>query len=213
MTKPQYVGAPGTKLTTIRLSGQLGKLFGRTHRFWIRDPAGAVRALCVQIKGFEKYLLDPERKTRYRVFVGDHQVDPELELRIGSGGHDIHIAPVIQGAKSGLFQAVVGIALVAAAFAFPAAALGGLQLGGTTGLAFSVGTSLVLSGLASLISPQPNLDTGDGASTNNNTSLGAANPTVTNGTPLPLAFGRVCVAPIIVSAEVVAFDTAAPATS
>lgn len=89
------------KLTTIRLSGQLGQKFGKVHKFYVSSPAEAVRMMAVQFEGFAAYLADEKRQTKYKAFVAEAQIDPEKELHDLSGTKEIRIAPVIQGAKRG----------------------------------------------------------------------------------------------------------------
>lgn len=47
---------------TIRLGGQLGKRFGKTHRLVVEDTCEALRALCVTVEGFEKYMMGAHRQ-------------------------------------------------------------------------------------------------------------------------------------------------------
>ena len=44
-------------LTTILLFGQL-RQFGRSFKLSVRTPAEAIKALCVQILGFGRFLLN-----------------------------------------------------------------------------------------------------------------------------------------------------------
>jgi len=194
------------KLTTIKLSGQLGKKFGKIHRFYISSPGEAIRALCSQVKGFESHMRDPERKTLYKVFANDSQIDPENELHIERDLHEVRIAPVIQGAKSGLFQAILGVALIAGAFF-----TGGMTLAGMTtgwaGTMFSMGLSLALGGIAQMLSPQPKLDLGKASSNTPNSGFSVENRNVTSGIPVPLVFGKCVVPSVTVSAGIFASDT------
>lgn len=199
------------KLTIVRLSGALGKQFGKVHRFYISSPGEAVRALCVNCKGFERFMRDPARKILYKVFANDRQIDPENELHITSTLHEVRIAPMIQGAKSGAFQVLLGAALIAMAFVpglGVAAATGAFTTFGS--LALPMGISLALSGVASLISSQPalNLDTGDGQANKPNSGLTPTNRNLVSGTPIPLAFGRVMLPGTAISASIIASDTA-----
>lgn len=195
------------KLTTVRLSGQLGKRFGKVHKFYVSSPGEAVRALCSQIKGFEQYMRDPERKTLYKVFANDSQIDPENELHVERDLQEVRIAPVIQGAKSGLFQALLGAALIG--LAFPP--LGAFALGATgmtTGsLMFATGLSMTLGGIAQMLSPQPKLDLGQASSNNPNSGFSVENRNVTSGIPVPLVFGKAVVPSVTVSAGIFASDT------
>lgn len=188
----------GQKLTTIRLGGALGRRFGKTWRFYVASPAEAVRAMCSELEGFAQYLNDPESKTRYKVFVADRPIDPENELRDLSGSKEIRIAPVITGAKSALFTVILGAALIAIAFTPLGMTAGAFTQFGT--MAFGVGSSLALAGIASLLSPQSTLSVpSDSPASRPNTSLEPTN-TGSVGSAVPLAYGELWVGSVIVSA-------------
>lgn len=197
------------KLTTIRLGGQLAKRFGRTHQFYISSPGEAVRALCSQVEGFGEYLNDPERKTLYKVLVADKPIDPEKELHDLSGSKEIRIAPVIQGAKSGgIFQVVLGAVLIAAAFWTGGASMAAWA--GTSGAvatgAFGAGVSMMLGGIAQLLSPQPKLNIQESPNNTPNTSLGIVN-TTSQGQPVPIVVGECIVGSTVISAGIFSSDT------
>lgn len=48
-------------MTTIRLYGQL-RQFGKSFRLSVRSPAEAIKALCVQIPGFERFLSNAKSR-------------------------------------------------------------------------------------------------------------------------------------------------------
>lgn len=196
------------KLTTIRLGGQLGKRFGRVYRFYVSSPAEAIRALSSQIEGFAAYLADEKRQTKYKVFVAEEQIDPEKDLHNLCGSKEIRIAPVIQGAKNGgIFQAVLGVALIALAFipgVGTAAATGAFTAFG--GAAFSAGVSLALGGIAQMLSPQPTMDIQESPNNEPNTSLGVTNVTA-QGRGVPLILGEAIVGSAVISAGIYASDT------
>ncbi len=197
------------KLTTIRLSGQLGKKFGHTHRFYVSNPAEAVRALSSQVNGFKEYLADESNKTLYKVFVADRQINPEEELHLGSGSKEIRISPVVQGAKrGGIFQVVLGAALIALSF------VPGLNVAIWSGasatwasLSLSMGVGLVLGGVAQLLSPQPKMNTFDPPENSPNSSFsGPVNTIGSGGHPVPLAYGEVICGSATISAGMYASD-------
>lgn len=195
------------KITTIKLGGQLGKKFGKVHRFYISSPAEAVRALCSQVEGFSEYMTDPDNKTQYKVFVQDRQINPEEELHNLTGSKEVRISPVIQGAKrGGLFQVILGAALIAAAF-IPG--LQGVTLAGlsVTSTMMSLGISLTLGGVAQLLSPQPKLHAIDPPeNTPNKSFAGPVNTIGSGGHPVPLAYGRVITGSATISAGMYASD-------
>ena len=48
-------------MTTILLYGQLRR-FGRSFRLSVRTPAEAIKALCVQIPGFERFISNAKSR-------------------------------------------------------------------------------------------------------------------------------------------------------
>lgn len=197
------------KLTTIKLGGKLGKLFGRTHQFYISNPAEAIRALSTQVDGFREYLANPNRKTLYRVYVQDKQIDPEQELHEHTGTREVRISPVIQGAKrGGLFQVVLGAALIGLAFTPLGAAALPFELGALGAkVLIPMGMGLALGGVAQMLSPQPRLDKHDAAENKpNNNFSGTVNTVASGGHPVPVAYGRVICGSATVSAGIYTSD-------
>lgn len=97
---------------TIRLYGVLGVMFGRVHKLVVDTPKEAVKALCITIPGFERFLQTAKnRGLTFSVFIGKKNIGKEeLEFQ---GIDDIRIAPIIIGSKkSGVFQTILGAVLV-----------------------------------------------------------------------------------------------------
>ncbi|MFJ2364788.1 hypothetical protein ACIPIN_14020 [Pseudomonas sp. NPDC087697] len=116
-------------LTTIKLYGAL-RQFGREFRLSVRTPAEAVKALCVQIPGFERFISNAKsRGLEFAVFRGSKNLE-EKELGYGGAG-EIRIAPIVTGSKrAGIIQTVVGTVLIAAGY---------LLAGPTGGASLSLG--------------------------------------------------------------------------
>jgi len=195
------------KIRTIRLYGNLGVRFGRVHRLAIANAAEAVRALCVLVPGFRAELQDSsERGVAYAVFIGRQNVGHD-QMCTPPGGDDIRIAPVMRGAKrAGLFQTILGVALVALAWWNPPA------LGMTAQMAFGVGlagASMALGGVVQMLSPQAKgLSTKD--SPNNGASYNFNGPvnTTAQGNPVPILYGRMIVGSAVLSGGIFAEDQA-----
>jgi len=194
---------------TIRLYGPLGARFGRVHRFVCTDAAGALRALCAMVPGFEAYVLGSrDRGLGYAVFVGRQNIGLDA-LAAPAGGDDIRIAPVITGSgRGGAFQIILGAALVGAAFMTGGVALGakGLVFSGLAGqMAFGVGVSMVLGGVSQLLTKQPGGLTG-AQSPDNKASYhfnGPVNVTA-QGNPVPVLYGEMVVGSVTVSGDLYA---------
>lgn len=118
----------------------------------VASVSEAVRALCVQLRGFRGTVARGE----YQVLVGGAYLDEEeLPMEIGSDAR-IDIVPVPVGSKnsSGWIKVILGVALLAY----------GAFLGGATGILgiqaqtfIQMGAGLALSGLGLLLSPTPTL--------------------------------------------------------
>ena len=163
----------------VVLRGELGKQFGRIHKFDLNTPAEAIRALCANFEGFQQALVTAgERGIGYIVQVGKAAIDEVDEIHNPTGqDEEISITPVLAGAGGGgVGKILVGVALVATAFLIGPAAggflgigagfggMGGVAAGGAAlglvggGFATAVGfigVSMILAGTAQLLSPQP----------------------------------------------------------
>lgn len=83
----------------VRLYGVLGSLFGREHPLAIDSPLEAIKALSINIPGFQKFLLESkERGLTYAIFEGKRGLGKD-DLQLQANGNDIRIAPVIMGSK------------------------------------------------------------------------------------------------------------------
>ncbi|OSZ41368.1 phage tail protein [Alcaligenes faecalis] len=199
------------RLRTIRLSGDLGKRFGRVHRFVCSDIAGAVRALCLMVPGFSQALYASAGKgVAYSCWIGEENVGEDM-LRAPAGADDIRIAPQVTGSgRGGLFQVVLGAALIGAAFLTGGAAVvaGKLAFSGIVGqMAFGMGVAMVLGGVSQLLTKQPqgltSVESPDnGASYNFN---GPVNTTA-QGNPLGVLYGEMIVGAATISGDMYSED-------
>ena len=164
-------------------------------------------------------MIDSEQDgVGYRVAIGKEKATEENVaplLMPFSDKEVFSITPVIAGAKDGLGQFLLGAVLITAAvFIAPAAAAGSgfLGLGQASAAAASgfaafastalgtVGISLTMSGIATMISPQPNLNsTIDEAIQLESFSFSNVVNTSRQGLPCPIAYGRVFVGSAVLS--------------
>ena len=187
-------------MKTIILHGQLGKLFGRRHRLDVATAAEAVRALCANFSGFEKHMLEA-KCMGYRVKLHDTPVHDTKELHHPVGGSTITFTPVVSGAGRGLGQILLGAALIAASFLVPG--LSAVALGGSTTLAtiaFNVGFSLALGGVAQLLAPAPKTRGPNERPENMPSDIfnGPVNTTAQSH-PVPVGYGRLIVGGAVLS--------------
>lgn len=199
-------------MKVVKVYGALRKKLGQCRfEFHADTPAQALKALCVNFPGLDKWLIDSEvsgvgfRVTRGREAIT--QSSPEGLVLPWSDREVFSITPVITGAGNA-GRIFAGIGLVALAILLPG--IGGGVAATIFGTAFSsvslaigsIGASLILGGVASMISPQPtmgNLTSGrESARLESFTFSGIVN-TSKQGMPVPIAYGRLFVGSAVIS--------------
>lgn len=191
-------------MTTILLYGQL-RQFGRSFRLAVRTPAEAIKALCVQIPGFERFISNAKsRGIEFAIFRGSKNLE-EKELGYEGAG-DIRIAPVITGSKrAGLLQTIVGAVMIVA---------GVIVSGMSFGLASPVGAALIAGGIGmvaggviQMLSPQAGgLKTSAAPENTPGYAFGSAKNTTASGNSVSLCAGRRRWGGAIISAAIYAED-------
>jgi predicted phage tail protein len=181
-------------MKTVKLYGPLAEFVGAKElQAEVRSPAEAVRFLVVNFPGLSEHMA----RQHYCVKAGVYDVEDIEQLHYPAGSlESISIIPVVGGASK-IAKVIAGVALIAASFFIPgSAAFLGI---GLKGLAFSVGASLVLGGVAELLAPTPksfNRDERD--PTASNVFSGVANVSRA-GIPLPIVYGETVVGSVVVS--------------
>lgn len=203
------------KIRTVRLYGKLGTKFGRTYKLAVGSASEAVRALSAMIPGFESHITNSQdRGVGYAVFIGKQNVSME-QLGDPVGNDDIRIAPVMTGSKKGgIFQIVLGVALIATAFMTGGASLtfmGMFTAGGMTGTLAMAGLSMVLGGVAQLLTPTPKgLSAKDGPENTPSNSFNGPVNTQAQGACVPVLYGRLIVGSAVISAGIRIEDAYVP---
>ena len=206
-------------MKVVKVYGALRKRLGQCRfEFDVATPAQAIKALCVNFPGLEKWLIDSEKDgVAYRVAVSKEKATQEDMSPLFMPFSDkevFSITPVVAGAGRGLGQVLIGAALITAAvFMAPAAAAGGgffkaaaagqsLTAMGYASIAVgNLGISLVLGGIAQAISPQPDtgLERGREAAKLESFVFNNVVNTAKQGLPVPIAYGRVFVGSAVLS--------------
>ena len=200
-------------LSKLKVYGELSEFCGGNNEFHavIHRPIDAVNFLKVNFKGLERHMSNQF----YQVYIGEHQIDEEL-LDFPSGGLDIKIIPVIAGSGN-VGRIIAGVALIGfAMLTGPAGILGqgiigqgagGLMLGAlnVSALAGKIGMLLVLSGVAGLLTPTPEvLD--EETDPIKSFSFSGVQQTSRAGTAIPVVYGRVLVGSIPISTKIETID-------
>ncbi len=193
------LASPG--MARICLYGDLQR-FGRRIDLRVKTGAEAIRALAMQIPAFRQKLSDGWYQVR---IAGRDAGETELSARLNeplANGAVIHIVPRLAGAKSGgVFQAVLGAAVMAVAIWMPGV---GIM---ASNLLFSLGASMTLGGVAQMLAPKPK--TPRTQTTDNgkqNTYFSSLDNMVAQGNVLPVLYGEMRVGSRVVSQEISTAD-------
>ena len=225
----------------VRLLGDLGERYGAEHTYYdLRTPADAVKLLCINIPELQEELIHAhDHGIGYRLIQADTDLGYE-DLHLPIGSNDLILTPVIVGSGGGsTTQILVGVGLVALALVNPFGAAFIGTFGLTAPIAVTsilpavgaIGASLILGGVAQMLSPQPTIPSLSGAnrlssaestSTDGPQSItrgtdgrqsyaytGAAN-TVGVGATIPVAYGEVLIGSHLLSANVDVTDESDP---
>ncbi|MDE9415716.1 MULTISPECIES: tail assembly protein [Acinetobacter calcoaceticus/baumannii complex] len=208
-------------LKTIKLYGILGQKFGREFKLDVANTREAMRALSVQIAGFEHFMLHAhEQGLRFAVFlkrknssnkrgkkrpaIYDHETKRlitgdnigEEQLDMNTEAEVIHIVPRVMGAggNNGILQLVLGAILIAASF------IPGIGQAAQVAL-IGAGAGMAMGGVASMLMPKID-NTQDQNQDGNraNKGFGGAVTTVAQGNPVPILYGQREIGGFIVSA-------------
>ncbi|WP_171456078.1 tail assembly protein [Acinetobacter sp. FDAARGOS_558] len=206
---------------TIKLYGILGQKFGREFKLDVANTREAMRALSVQIAGFEHFMLHAhEQGLRFAVFlkgknssnkrgkkrpaIYDHETKRlitgdnigEEQLDMHTEADTIHIVPRVMGAggNNGILQLVLGAILIAASF------IPGIGQAAQVAL-IGAGAGMAMGGVASMLMPKID-NTQDQNQDGNraNKGFGGAVTTVAQGNPVPILYGQREIGGFIISA-------------
>ncbi|MBT9737078.1 tail assembly protein [Escherichia coli] len=168
-------------MARICLYGDLQR-FGRRIDLRVKTGSEAIRALAMQIPAFRQKLSDGWYQVR---IAGRDAGETELSARLNeplANGAVIHIVPRLAGAKSGgVFQAVLGAAVMAVAIWMPGV---GIM---ASNLLFSLGASMTDNG-------------------KQNTYFSSLDNMVAQGNVLPVLYGEMRVGSRVVSQEISTAD-------
>ncbi len=198
-------------LRKIRLYGKLAKFIGkRVLEADVASAAEAVRFLVANWPEVERHMSDQY----YRVSVGSHDLTLD-ELHDPAGQQEIKIVPVIAGAGAA-GRILAGVGLVALSFLLPgagafgtfsvfgqAATAGGVLTGIGTAASF-IGASLILGGVAQLLTPVPKIPTGKNSDKDprKSYSFSGVQNTSRQGVPVPIVYGETLVGSVVISAGI-----------
>lgn len=173
-------------LKTIKLYGILAKRFGKEFRLDVENTREAMRALCVQIPGFEHFMLHAhEQGLEFAVFQ-DNQNIGESEIDMSTNAKVIKVVPKVIG-SGGAVQAIIGAVLIVVG-----AVLVFTGVGAPLGVALiGAGIGMLVGGIAMMLMPKTETTQDDNQDGNKaNKGFGGAVTTVSQGNPVPVLYGQ-----------------------
>lgn len=182
-------------LKTIKLYGILAKKFGKEFHLAVDNTREAMRALSVQVQGFEHFMLHAhEQGLEFAVFQDDQNIS-ETELDMSTSAKVIKVVPKVKGAGGdGVLQTILGAVMVV---------VGGVAMyfGQPWGASLvGAGIGMMVGGIAMMLMPK--IDNQDQNQDGNkaNKGFGGAVTTVVQGNPVPVLYGQREVGGFIASA-------------
>ena len=174
-------------LKTIKLYGILAKKFGKEFRLDVENTREAMRALSVQIPGFEKFMLHAhEQGLRFSVFQ-DKQNISEKELDMSTDARVIKIVPKVVGAggDGGILNTILGAVLIVVGVVMNVYAPGS----GTALIGAGIG--MFVGGVAQMLMPKvDNKQDQNQDGNKSNFGFGGAVTTIAQGNPVPVLYGQ-----------------------
>ena len=175
-------------MVTIRLLGEAGRRFGRQFKLAVQNPAEAIRALSVQLPGFRQYLMDSsDNGINWRVVTED-PMGLEAEQLEWPCSKRLILAPQPAG-RGAVGRIIGGVALIALSFIPGFAAWAGPT---AYALLIGAGSSLILGGVASLLTPTPRVsstDQGNNEQQRNSYAFDKSNINSVQGQVVPVLYG------------------------
>ena len=183
-------------MTTVKLYGKLGKLFGRTWRLDVNSPREAVCAIDANNPGFAAYLTR-NSLPGYHVIVGDRDRDEE-ELDLATVGRTIKIIPYVKGRNTGWGKIVVGAVLVI---------VGAVWKSPASPYLINAGIGLMFGGVSQLLTIPPTLDQpNEREKSRPSYSFDGPVNTTAQGWPMSVGYGTLRVGGSLVSMSITAGD-------
>lgn len=187
-------------MTTILLYGEMADKFGEKWELAVSSVGEAIRAMEANRPGIFAYLEESEeRGIDFKVTVNGEDQSTFDEVKMARTIKTLSISPIVRGQKSGVVKIIIGVVLIAAAIFVPGMGIAVFGIQGLTwgAVVASVGISMVIGGVAQLITGTPKAKTAD--QTKDSSIFGGPENTVAQGGPVPLVYGG----PIIVGSQVI----------
>ena len=193
-------------LRKIKLYGELAKFLGqKPFEAEVHSAAQAIRFLVVNFPQLEKHMAD----RYYKIAIDNWELE-EKELHYPNGQEDIKIIPVVGGEGGrGIGRVLLGAALIGGAFlinpalsfSFKSGVTGFASAGALTQAVVYTGGSLILSGVADMLTPVPKITEQEQDPRLSFNFSGIQN-TSRAGVAVPVIYGEVLTGSVVISAGI-----------
>ena len=192
-------------MTEVIIHGEMGKIFGKTHKFHVSKLLEILKALNVTRKGFKNYVINQSSEG-----INYAMIDPKnpektfrsaQEFQEADAPETIHIVPAISGAFVGSL-----ITIVATFASTAAAAVGGFLASGSFLANLAIG--LLIQGIMSLLFPVelPKAQTAETKVDTSSYIFSNLDNNLVQGFPIPLMYGELRIGSNIIGTNVVSED-------
>lgn len=184
-------------MKTVILHGILAKKFGKSFKLSVDSTKEAMRALCVQLSGFEAFMMNAHRQgLRFAVFHDKHNVG-ESELDMSHTAKIIRVVPVVEGSKKeGVLETVIGAVLVVAGVVVT-----GMGFAPAGAALIGAGVGLMVGGISQMLMPKVDAQDNNQDGNKANKGFGGAVTTIAQGNPVPILYGEREIGGFIMSAS------------
>ena len=192
-------------MVNVRFYGSL-KQFGSEFRLDCQTTAEIVQALTSQIPKLRQFIQQGLFTVRVgRDYFDNRYLEQGLSHKLKDNA-TVHFTPVLKGSKrGGLFGVIAGVAIIAGAIAL--GPLAGIISTNAAWIVGSVGASLLLGGVAQMLTKMPEMKMGTEKEKKQSTAFSNLSNMTAQGKPMPLAYGRMRVGSLIISQGVETMDT------
>lgn len=192
-------------MVKVKFYGAL-KQFGTSFKLDVQNAAEALRALTSQIPHLRQFIQRGLFTIRIaNQYVDNRYLEKGLYYKLKEN-ETVHITPVLKGAKrGGLFGVIAGALMIATAVVLSPVVLGAVAAS-TAWTIGAVGASLLLGGVAQMLTKQPAMPNISEKEKKNSTAFSNLSNMAAQGKPMPLAYGRIRTGSLIISQGLEAID-------
>ncbi len=191
-------------MTEVIIHGEMGKIFGETHKFKVSKLLEILRALSVTRNGFKDYVINQSSEG-----INYAMIDPKNPEKTFKSAQDfqeadapetIHIVPSISGSAFGAFMAAVKFV-----GALASAAAGAISAGGFLA---NLAIGLLIQGIMSLLFPVelPKAQTAESKIDQSSYIFSNLDNNLVQGFPIPLMYGELRMGSNIIGTNVISED-------